>query len=512
MGRQDLPDLKRARTLWARDRHDEALELFARCAREHPKNPYALTDAARVHGQWFEFEAMEDYVARLLDLSANRNQNRLQAGMTYRMNYRPQKAIEHLRPAASSKETAFLAALELAVIYERLGDLEQTQDFARGALRIVRRSPEATLVLSRALNRQGQSDEAQRLLAGISARPASPISPDTLAAALALRARIHEQRGQYTEAFSLAEQSNRTLRPLAKHLPPKATDKTDEITKLFDTLTRRHVEQLLAWSDSKQRAKVCLMTSYPRSGATLLESMLGAHPDVVAADELPVFSMRVVQPLVAQCGGSPAEAPQRLLSLSDQWLDEYRTTYLNAHAQTLETTLNGRLLLDKNPSLTVFLPLFLRLLPEVKLLVPLRDPRDVVLSCFFQYLPVNWVSVSFLDLRSAAQNFAKLMGHWVGLRRLLPEDSWCEVRYEDLVASPRQELARTLEFLGLPWHADTLSYFERDKVTVHNAPTYADVKQPPHQKSVGRWENYAEHFVPLRPILEPIMNKLGYHW
>ena len=67
------------------------------------------------------------------------------------------------------------------------------------------------------------------------------------------------------------------------------------------------------------------------------------------------------------------------------------------------------------------------------------------------------------------------------LRQMLPEDSWLEVKYEELVTLPEQNLRRTLEFLELPWHDDTLAYYTNKNVTVHNAPTYADVKEEPHR-------------------------------
>jgi len=512
MSQQDLPALRRARQLWASEHHEEAIALFAECAAAHPTNPFALTDAARVYGQWFDFDRMEDYLQKLLRLSSRRPENGLQAGMTYRMNYRPEKAVYHLQRAASSRRTAFLGALELAVLSERHGDLDQARDSAQQALRESPGNPEAAVVLARVLTRGKETDEAERLLAGVTAQRGADISPDTLATALALRARIHEKQGQYKDAYSLAAKSKETMRPLAKGLHGEVRQKSGEISQLFDNLTPEHVEQILAWRPPEGTARLCLMTSYPRSGTTLLASMLGAHLEVEAGDELPVFSVRLANPLIAECGGTPADAPDRFLSFADERLADYRATYLGCHAQALDTTLDDKLLLDKNPSVTVFVPFFVRLFPEIKLLVPLRDPRDVILSCFFQYLPINATSVSFLDLETAAKSYAKIMGHWVQLRRTLPEDRWQEVQYEDLVSSPESELRRVLEFLGLPWHDGTMSYHPNPNVIVHNAPTYADVRQPPHRKAVGRWEKYADHFVPLRPVLEPIMRQLGYTW
>ena len=59
----------------------------------------------------------------------------------------------------------------------------------------------------------------------------------------------------------------------------------------------------------------------------------------------------------------------------------------------LREPINGRVLIDKNPELTLLLPLVARVFPEMKVVFALRDPRDVVISCFTQQLPLNPVSV-----------------------------------------------------------------------------------------------------------------------
>src|SRR2546427_3825665 len=93
-----------------------------------------------------------------------------------------------------------------------------------------------------------------------------------------------------------------------------------------------------------------------------------------------------------------------------------RERYLAYMAAALNEPLAERVHLDKNPTMTLLLPGLVRLLPEVKLIIALRDPRDVVLSCFMQYLPLNANSVCFLTLERAAKRYAHDMGVWLKLR------------------------------------------------------------------------------------------------
>src|SRR4030095_14268342 len=132
-----------------------------------------------------------------------------------------------------------------------------------------------------------------------------------------------------------------------------------------------------------------------------------------------------------------------------------RERYLAYMAAALNQVIGDRVHLDKNPPFTLLIPAMFRLFPEIKLLVALRDPRDVVLSCFMQYLPLNTNSVWYLTLDRAAERYTVDMGVWLRLREILPA-SWLEVRYEDVVPNVEQQARRALDFLGLPWDPTVL--------------------------------------------------------
>jgi hypothetical protein len=139
----------------------------------------------------------------------------------------------------------------------------------------------------------------------------------------------------------------------------------------------------------------------------------------------------------------------------------------------------------------------------------LRDPRDVVLSSFMQYLPLNPNSVYFLTLERAAQRFANDLGLWRKLREKIASP-WLEVRYEDTVHNLDKEARRALEFLDLPWEPGVLQYRDRLKDKAVASPTYEAVSQPLYTRAIGRWKHYQKFLEPSLPVLEPIINALGY--
>jgi len=175
----------------------------------------------------------------------------------------------------------------------------------------------------------------------------------------------------------------------------------------------------------------------------------------------------------------------------------------------LRQPINGRLLVDKNPEMTNLLPLVARAFPEMKIIFALRDPRDVVISCFTQQLPLNAVSVHYLSLESAAKKYAATMHHWQKIRGML-RNPWIEVRYEDMVADLEGQARRLLEFLELPWDESVLEYHRRAQQKHVHSPTYEAVTKPVYSSSVARWRNYATQLEPYLEILQPYVEAFGY--
>ena len=176
----------------------------------------------------------------------------------------------------------------------------------------------------------------------------------------------------------------------------------------------------------------------------------------------------------------------------------------------LARPVGGQMHLDKNPAYNLTIPLMLRVFPETRLIIALRDPRDVVLSCYLRYLPLNAVSVQFLDVRRTAERYALDMNAWLKFRQIV-DTPWCEVRYEDTVADPGAQARRALATLGLDWDERVLNYRQRlmesKRVT---SPSYEAVAQPINTRAIGRWKHYASTLEPALEALEPFVREFGY--
>jgi hypothetical protein len=168
-----------------------------------------------------------------------------------------------------------------------------------------------------------------------------------------------------------------------------------------------------------------------------------------------------------------------------------------------------RWLLDKNPAMTLDIPVLLRIFPEGKFFVAVRDPRDVCLSCFMQPAPLLPETVGWLSLEGAIEHYTVLMGSWLAWKSAIGDASM-EVRYEDLVHDLPAAARRALDFLGLPWHEGVLGFYEHAKTKTVRSPTFAEVTRPVFTSSIGRWRNYEKFFEPHLETLSPYLRAFGY--
>jgi len=229
----------------------------------------------------------------------------------------------------------------------------------------------------------------------------------------------------------------------------------------------------------------------------LLEQILDCHPAVAALDEPSAF-VDVIEPEFHESN-----------NLSISRINTLRRLYIHALLQEAGAAARGKLLVDKNPSPTARLPLWLRVFPELRVVIALRDPRDVVFSCYFQNILLNATNVNFLSFERLAKHYADLMDIWLAVREWDGFD-WLETRYEDIVAHLEREGRRVTEFLALSWHDDQARFYEKSRTKQFYSPTYQDVTRPVYTCAVGRWRAYEKHLAPILPALEPYCRKFGY--
>lgn len=243
---------------------------------------------------------------------------------------------------------------------------------------------------------------------------------------------------------------------------------------------------------------------FPRSGTTLLEQMLDAHPDFRSMDE-----RGYVYQLIERMEHAGQRYPDDLANLSQTDADQLRAVYWRLVARTLPD-LRQRRLIDKNPLNMLCLPMILRLFPQARIILCLRHPCDVLLSCSMQPFrsPAFMVMCSSLQRLACgyADAFEQCCKH---LEVFKPQV--LEWRYECVVENFDDAIARLGQFLAVEDASPFARFAEHARARRFIAtPSYAQVTQPVSRVSVDRWKNYRQRFEPALPLLRPWLERFGY--
>jgi tetratricopeptide (TPR) repeat protein len=398
------------------------------------------------------------------------------------------------------------ARINLAVWFEKERRVDEAWANIEACLRKHPRDDQARYFRALLLHRRKQNAEAETALRELI--QSAPQYPYVKYAAPHLLGVVLDQLGQYAEAMTWLLKAKAQVRTITDTvLLEKSYDEGDRRRREF--LAGLTPEMLRRWRAEKPASPECyqfaFLGGHPRSGTTLLEQVLDANPDVLAFDEPMAFNQEVEK----QLNFKPHDAAGQLDQLAGARRAEMRRRYVKSLLREIPDAPATRMLLDKNPSPTMSLNVWLRVFPELKVIIALRDPRDVIISCFFLNIMLNATNVNFLSLERTAKHYADLMDVWLRLRELGGFD-WIETRYEDVVADLETEGRKVTEFLGLTWHPDQAKFHETARRKVLFAPTYHDVTQPVYKRAVNRWERYAEALAPVQERLAPYCRKFGY--
>jgi len=299
--------------------------------------------------------------------------------------------------------------------------------------------------------------------------------------------KIYDDCGRYDEAFEYFRQANEIRNSGVKYDGKVVEKLTGEIIEVFS-------KEFLAreFGFVPEIRSPLFIVGMPRSGTTLLASILSNHPAVGMAGELPTLGDLAAHlgEFTASGVAYPAAAEYITPAVATRVITEYekrlRRDVGPGKAQVI----------DKNPLNFRHVGLIAMLFPQARIIHCRRQPLDTCLSNYFQRFPLS-LDYAF-DLRNIGHfygQYARLMEHW----RTIPRLKMLEVSYEDTILNTEKTARAMLEFIGLEWDARCLAP-HTNPIPVETASQW-QVRQPIYQRALERWRHYEKHLGPLREML-----------
>lgn len=313
-----------------------------------------------------------------------------------------------------------------------------------------------------------------------------------------LRATLLDRLGRSDAAFEWIEEAGRRHAAHASDPLGRAAELRAEVRGEIGRMTP---EWARSWTPDAAPAAATpvFLLGFPRSGTTLLDTILMGHPQTVVLEEKPTLLV-----IDQEIGGFDA-----LAGMDADAIEAARARYFEEVARHVDLA-PGQMLVDKSPLYLYKLPLIRRLFPEARIILSLRHPCDVLLSCLMSNFRLNRAMSNFLRPEDAAELYDLSFRHWEAAQALFGMPAH-RIVYEQLVADVEAEVRPLFDWLGLDWTPEALDHTRtaRSRGLITTA-SYSQVTEPIYTRSAGRWQAYREHLRPVLPILEPWVERFGY--
>ena len=383
------------------------------------------------------------------------------------------------------------AYVGLVIIYEHVRPAELDELAAEAERAAI---PPATLNLLRAFAHR----RAKRFAEGLAALRQVPEDLEPARRA-ELLGQCLEGLGQHDEAFSAFVRMNEARAGESPGSLDRAAELRKQLRQRLELTTGVWIDSWRAPPVDPERESPIFLVGFPRSGTTLLDTMLMGHPALTVMEERPALSRTAIE-----FGGF-----EKLADLDEAQVRAAQRRYFDVAGSHVALR-DGSILVDKSPLLLNAVPVVYRLFPRARFILALRHPMDSILSCFVSNFRLNSSMSNFLRLDTAAEFYDLTFQCWEQARALLPIEVHT-VMYEELVDNPEAVLRNLSDALGLGWQEAMLDHRKTaDARGVITTASYAQVREPVYRRSIGRWEKYRQHLEPVLPLLAPWAEKFGY--
>ncbi|HEY6578601.1 MAG TPA: sulfotransferase [Rhizomicrobium sp.] len=350
----------------------------------------------------------------------------------------------------------------------------------------------------------GRENRAAEAIAELtkSREAARPLQAD----ALFERGRLYDRLDRFDEAWTDFEEANRQCREVQRRRYAERHC-NELVSQLKSFFTRKRMKLIPRAETDSSMPQPIFIVGFPRSGTTMVEQTLTAHPSISAGDEIPYIQdlTRIAPRWLA----SPNPFPG---CLTDLWMgdnrlapNQMRDYYLRRVQELGIFEKDAKFFTDKMPLNETHLGMIHVLFPHASIIHVRRHPLDSLISNFSNFL-THGQNQSF-DVRTIAHHYALIDGLVEHYKEQL-DLKYLEIRYEDLVGDQEKYVRRMLDFVGVAFDPRCLSFHQNQRYA--RTASYAQVTEKLYDSSVYRFRHYRKHLDQAVAALRPTLTRLGY--
>jgi len=303
-----------------------------------------------------------------------------------------------------------------------------------------------------------------------------------------LLGKSYDQIGSYDKAYDCFLNSNNVVNKIFENKFKKERY-IDIIKKRIDFFSNFKLD---SWkSTNSSNDDPIFLVGFPRSGTTLLDTILRSHKSINVIEEKPI-----VDKLIENLELETENNLSNLENLDEKSCKKIKELYLKIKSEYTKSN-QEKIYIDKLPLNFIYIGEIIRLFPKAKFIFALRNPYDVILSCFMQQFIPNDAMMNFTNLKDSA-NFYNISMKLYKIYFELFKSNIYEIKYEDVVQNFDTSIKSLLNFLNLEWEDGVKKFYKTaSRRGIISTPSYNQINKPIYKKSVQRWKNYEKNFAEI---------------
>ena len=477
----------------------DAKKFFNKTLEINPSHLDAYNSLGIVYAELGDLNQALFNVKKVLELNSNFVSAHNNLGLIY-------KKFEHFNEA----ETSFKKAIEIDLkfieshynlmeLYEKGNQNDKLESIVNNFEKLFKANSITSLYRGHILYKKDLFLEAIKSLESFSIENNINLEVDRIN----LLGKSYDKIGNINDAFLSFEKANL----LNTNLKIEGINKNNFLNEIKIRINYfkniKIVEKLPKQSQNYQDP--VFMIGFPRSGTTLLDTILRSHPMIEVIEE-----KSSVKKIVNSLNKLTNNIFEGFNNIKDVNIKEIRKNYFEDLLSYIDHHDKDFMYIDKLPLNIVYIAEILKIFPHAKFIISLRHPCDCILSCYMQNFKLNDSMSNFLNLKDTAVTYDLIM-NLLKIYKSKFNFNFYEIKYENLISKFDNEIKNLLGFLELPWNDSVLEYqktaSERERIFT---PSYDQVIKPLYLKSAGRWKKYENKLSNVYPILEPWIKEFKY--
>ena len=310
-----------------------------------------------------------------------------------------------------------------------------------------------------------------------------------------LLSQLLDKAGLYELAFNQATLAHRILQK-------KQPFSKNNVNRQIDRLIKSFSAKFLSYAPRSQNRtqKPVFIVGMPRSGTTLVEQILSAHPKIEGIGEKP-YIVTLANDVAAKIGSANC-FPECITGINRDQLSAFSKEQ-EEHLEDFSP--KAKRICNKLPTNLLYLGLISLIFPKARIIHCQRRPSDTIISIFLQNFinPLEY-SHKIEDIIFYYHEYLRLMEHW----RQVIDLEMLETSYEELVLEQEKLSRKFLKFVDLEWHPACLEFYRQPRLVL--TASRDQVKRPIYRSSLERWRNYEKQLAPWLPELKQLDKIAGY--